>query len=128
MHQFNVLLTGYTPVPSGYGPAQQGFGQQPVYPQVGQPGLIEYQTFFKQLSIFSGYIPPENSGLLGDAMNMVIVSVVDTIIILVTTGISHHLCHSKNITSSLSQQEHHIIFVTAGTSHHLCFSRNITLA
>jgi len=45
---------GYTPVPSGYGPAQQGFGQQPVYPQVGQPG----------------YIPPENSGLLGDAMNM----------------------------------------------------------
>ena len=44
-------------------------------------------------------------------MNMVIVSVVDTIIILVTTGISHHLCHSRNITSSLLQQEHHVSLI-----------------
>jgi len=45
---------GYAPVPTGYGPAQQGYGQQPVYPQMAQQG---------------GYIPPENSGMLGDAMN-----------------------------------------------------------
>lgn len=45
---------GYAPVPTGYGPAQQGYGQQPVYPQMAQQG---------------GYIPPENSGMLSDAMN-----------------------------------------------------------
>jgi len=49
---------GYTPVPTGYGPAQQGYGQQPVYPQIGQPG----------------YVAPEDKGMLGElgsgAMNM----------------------------------------------------------
>jgi len=49
---------GYAPVPTGYGPAQQGFGQQPVYPQIGQPG----------------YVAPEDKGMLGElgsgALNM----------------------------------------------------------
>lgn len=49
---------GYAPVPTGFSPAQQGFGQQPVYPQIGQPG----------------YVAPEDKGMLGDlgsgALNM----------------------------------------------------------
>jgi len=45
---------GYTPVPEGYGPAHQGYGQQPVYQQ--QPG--------------PGYIPPAQGGMVGEVMNM----------------------------------------------------------
>ena len=44
-------------------------------------------------------------------MNMVIVIVVDTIIIFVTAGTSHHLCYSRNITLALLQQECHVSLI-----------------
>ena len=68
-------------MPTGYGPAQQGFGQQPVYPQLGQPGLcfiiiIIIITTIIIISInISGYVAPEDKGMLGElgsgALNMV---------------------------------------------------------
>ena len=80
--------TGYAPVPTGYGPAQQGYGQQPVYPQIGKPGLYFTIIIIPIIPIIipiipiiiifnniSGYVAPEDKGMLGElgsgALNMV---------------------------------------------------------
>ena len=75
-------------MPTGYGPAQQGYGQQPVYPQIGKPGLYFTIIIIPIIPIIipiipiiiifnniSGYVAPEDKGMLGElgsgALNMV---------------------------------------------------------
>jgi hypothetical protein len=62
------FFPGYAPVPTGYGPAQQGYGQQPVYPQQGQQPV--YPQYGQQGGQQGGYIAPPEPGMLGGMMNM----------------------------------------------------------